>query len=273
MEVSTKEIQQKLLEMFKEINEICLENKIEYILMCGSTLGAFRHKGFIPWDDDLDISMTRANALKLCEIINNKYKEKYFYQTVFNDEGYNILFDKIRLNNTACIEKNGEYHTYHQGLFIDIFVLDNAPVDPKKQKKQLAQFKLYDAILRNDSHANMIKHFGLKIYMALFNRKKIIAKLYKKITQYNSTETGLLNAYCDLGNRRQNIFSYDYFFPAKEIEFEGMTTYVANHVTEYLTTLYGDYMKLPPESDRVGTHGVIVDLHKNYTEYVKNEQR
>ena len=131
MSIDIKHLQRVLLGMAKDLDKFCRENNIEYYLIGGSAIGAIRHKGFIPWDDDFDIAMTHDNYMRFIELAPQKLNlEKYVVQV--GDKDWALLFTKIKLKETVCkeVEDNGPSQNDCQGIYIDIFPLDNVSDNP-----------------------------------------------------------------------------------------------------------------------------------------------
>lgn len=122
--IDLRELQLLQLEIAKELKRICDENDIDYFMIGGTLLGAVRHKGFIPWDDDMDFGMTVENYNKFIEIAPHKLDERFFLQTEDSDQNYHNIFAKIRMNNTHMIEKVTDKQIIHNGIFIDVFPYD-----------------------------------------------------------------------------------------------------------------------------------------------------
>lgn len=164
------------LEALTVIDQICRKHAIKYTLIGGSLLGAIRHNGFIPWDDDVDIAMLRDDLEKFKLICKTELPSKYFYQDMNTDPEYLYLFDKIRINNTLFKESYLAECSINHGVFIDIFPVDNVSDKKSEDKKQFNSFIL----LR---HIFMAKYLSVK---ARKGKKKIIAGLIKYLIPNNT---------------------------------------------------------------------------------------
>src|SRR5699024_7471673 len=120
-----KEVQKDQLDILIEFDRICKKNNIKYQLFAGTLLGAIRHKGFIPWDDDIDVCMLREDYEKFLNICNKDMKNEYFLQTYNSDTNYIMQFAKLRKNNTIFLERVTANCDIHHGVYIDIFPLDD----------------------------------------------------------------------------------------------------------------------------------------------------
>lgn len=268
-EYSIRELQLKTLECLKEVKRICEKNQIPYFLSWGSALGAVRHQGFIPWDDDIDICMMYADYLRFLEACKMDLDTKrFFLQTPDTDYHTLLPYAKLRMNHTTSMDAQYSHVKMHWGVCIDIFPLRNAPDSPKKRKQLLFYSKLYRLVLRR-SVISGTKRMVLKILCLLFTEKGLRKKLQKRIDSLcPTTETGTIFD-------TEGISAGKVFYPSKLVEgiamlpFEGIQFSCPEHADEYLTYMYGDYMTPPPESNRTGHTGIIVDLEKDYSEYQK----
>ena len=250
-----RQVQLTELEILKKIDSVCKKNKIKYFLIGGTLLGAVRHDGFIPWDDDIDIGMLREDYDKFIRVCNEGSLGKdYFMQCFDTDPNYYLAFGKVRKNNTSFCEKSLENYNTHKGIFVDIFPYDYVPTSKSfKQKLQAFIFKnISDAIL-----------FKKRIYKLSFFRKKMVVailsivptKLLIKIQDmvariYNNKNCDYIVCLPDTWGCEKTTFHKSMFFPLKKIKFEDENFSCLKEVEEYLTKSYGDYMKLPKEEDR-----------------------
>ena len=250
------------LEMLLEVDRICRKHNIEYFLYAGTLLGAVRHDGFIPWDDDLDIHMDRREFDKFCEICKTELDtERFFLQTYKTDSEYRWGYAKIRRNGTEYLRLGQEAIKCHSGVSIDIFIFDNVP------DSQLGRFlyhyirraciKTLYSVIGATQDTNPLKRF---LYRGLRHvNKKIplgIMERLAKISARKETEY----VYCMSFYRQDGFINKeDYLHRAVkrewmrekiEINFEGFPFYAYKEYDKYLSFLYKNYWEYPPESQR-----------------------
>lgn len=265
-----RRVQLAQLSIAKEIKRICNDNGIEYFLDSGTLLGAVRHKGFIPWDDDMDIGMTRENYDKFIEAAKSGLKEEYFLQTWETDKNYPMPFAKIRLNGTKYVENVFEKAQMHQGIYVDVFPYDIWP-DKKGRQKKLWRKRLYlQSMIMMKCHYLKFKSdkawkyflkavmFTFIRFLSLFHSKRSLIKRYEKEARKFSALGGE-SVYEQTVN-----FKFGYWVvPSECIEnsiellFEDETFKCPQEYDKYLTEVYGDYMTLPPEEKRAVGHNII----------------
>lgn len=257
-------LQSVILSITKDIEELCKSNSIEYYLSGGSCIGAIRHKGFIPWDDDLDIMMTRENYVKFLKVCREQLdRSKYYVQEGKKD--WPLDFSKIRLKGTYLHEPEDEYATKEMhGIYVDVFALDNVPDSNLLARIQyfLAKYYLcYQLGQRHYKNASLKK----KLMIMLSAPMKIGALrkwVVNFIESFNQKETKRLALFC--ANTRFNtaIASRDIYGKPQYVEFEDTQLPIPENYHEYLTQAYGDYMQLPPIEDRQGPHLISIDFGK-----------
>ena len=137
----TKRVWAREIELYFEFDRVCKKHNLTYYIAYGSLLGAVRHGGFIPWDDDLDVLMMREDYDALCKIAPEEFKEPFFFQNEHTDKGCRLAFTKLRNSNTCGMTPFEKLHDfrYNQGMFFDIFPLDNVSNDPEEQKAMIAE--------------------------------------------------------------------------------------------------------------------------------------
>lgn len=239
-----KPLHDAILEILMYVHELCNKNDISYCLAYGSVLGAIRHKGFIPWDDDADIYMTLNEYEKFRESLQNEQNKKYYLQELRSIDGM-ITIAKLRLNGTTFIEELYRDYDMHQGIYIDIFILFNAP--KSNIQKKFMNFANQYMIIKELSNRNYIRRKAFIPILTLlrflpknFLRKRALKELYK----YRNQESAI---YYDIDMRKysKSFWNKNDIFPAKSVNFEGTTLLIPQNYDLYLSRLYGDYMKLP----------------------------
>lgn len=253
-ESEKQKLQQLILSIAKEIARICDKYGIDYYLDGGSQLGAVRHKGFIPWDDDLDIAMKRndfEHFLQICE--KELDKSKYFLQTEWTEKNYCFAFAKIQLTGTHIIEDFSKDVDIQHGIFADIFPYDNLPDESRKQR----WFLLKNNILKNmlwvkcgygtSKHKKSLRYRIFQIMGLPFSIESLKKKRYALITRNNERETTM----CFTSDYPKTKLQNDWFEKSVYYEFESEKFKGFEKYDDLLTTMYGDYMKLPDEKDRV----------------------
>lgn len=259
-----KKLQMTELEILKDFDKLCEKYGLEYFLEGGTLLGAVRHGGFIPWDDDIDVLMPRADYEKLLALYQKNCLEGYYFQCIETDKNYWNFFGKIRKEGTLFVTKEEKDIQTHQGVFIDIF-----PIDPVKKKSfRLILADYFQPFIRSVLSRRegmeirsskkrtelmwtmfqfLLKPFSNKVLQKIGNM--LVKKEIKGICRYYyrspiSRPDKQMNRYWPM----------DKVYPAKKLNFEGYEFPVFSDYRWYLEQLYGKtYMQLPPEKDRI-TH-------------------
>ncbi len=249
-------LQRVEFEMLIEVDRICKKHGIKYSLDGGTLLGAVRHKGFIPWDDDIDLIMLREEYVKFkvaCE--KELDTERFFLQDYQTDPNYRWGYEKIRRNNTRFIRVGQEHLKQHPGVFIDIFVADNVP--DGFLAKRIHHFLCF--LIRKALYSEVGKQSDVNVLL------KTIYKLLNKIPR--DTIFGFRNWLAEVSNKKRTelISHYTLQYPKSckyglprlcfddfiEMEFEGRKFPGFKNYDVYLSRHYGDYMKLPPAEEQV----------------------
>ena len=260
-----------MLEIAKEYRRVCEHLGLQYFLDSGTLLGAVRHKGFIPWDDDLDVGMMRREYDVFIEKAPEILDSNFFLQTWFSDGGYGFAFAKLRMKNTVYREKVSENANICEGLFIDIFPYDTFPLSCIDRFVQGAQYYcLKRSILIKSGYTpwkstkNNLKQFlkrvgyvPLMAYSGMHSKKELISKYTGMCTRFNGRETGLLYEQAGAANYGKWVIPADCFKSYLKLEFEGELFFVPGNYDKYLKTVYGDYMVLPPEHERHDRHQIV----------------
>lgn len=262
-EYGVLELQNVILNIMQYIDNLCEENNIQYYIIGGTALGAVRHGGFIPWDDDLDIAMTRDNYNRFIALCNSdKFDNEHFYfQEGVKD--WTSYFSKVRLLNTFFEEGYEDgIDPKKRGIFVDIFPLDNVPQNFIKKIWWFFCGKLlvaYETMTHNYSTSSFIKIIAMKCAKILKN--KSIRKYFEnQVEKYNGNETGLIGAHSIVSRFNNTFTSSKMWGHPKRIPFETISLLSPEDIVGFLTFYFGDYMKLPPMESRKGHHAVHVDF-------------
>lgn len=271
---SVRSVQEKILETMKFIDKLCRENGIVYFIMGGTALGAVRHGGFIPWDDDLDIFMTPGQYQKFKTVFENTKNEQFVLQEWRTDSKY-LEYAKVRMNKTTFIEESfKERKDMHHGIYVDIMILHKVPENEFIQKIVYYESKfvtLYGLSQRNwkpKSKSQKIVLNSLK-----FMPCKIMARIaYSHIYRYDDRKDNYKYCYWITPAKfRNGLFDKTFFEKTIDVRFEDTELLGSEKIKEYLEYRYGDYMKLPSEEQRKSAvHAYVFDTEKNYTEYLEN---
>ena len=253
------------LEIAKEIKRVCDENGIRYFLDSGTLLGAVRHKGFIPWDDDFDIGMMREEYDRFCQIAPLKLDSKYYLQTWENDANYAIPFAKVRKKNTIYLE-NKASATLQNGFYVDVFPYDNAPDSPGEKKQLMKKLANIERIILMKCHYqpwnegmtfNVKKRLGYIPYQLMgyaFTKKKLIDKYMGLVKSVKSNGD---EVYLQYGGTKGFYQKKCFFGDGVNMPFEDTVFRCPDDSDGYLKMQYGDYMKLPPVNQRENRHQII----------------
>ena len=255
-EYSIEQVHDKLLILLSEFDRICRKNKIRYILDSGTLIGAVRHNGFIPWDDDADVAMLRKDYKKFIKACKRDLNHDLFtLDTIHTSKNSILNFGKLKLNNTIWVERGNENINIHQGVYIDIFPLDNA-----FNWTWYLQFKF----------ANFWKEVRWVKMGRSCEYHRIAHKIFGKILPLK-----LINFNAELTMRMFNIFpskktskisspkrgrpphSKKFYTDIIEHPFRNKLFFIPKDYDEMLTILYGDWRKLPPKEEQKPEHNII----------------
>ena len=242
--INDKEIRNIQLNILKEIVNFCIENNLKYFLAYGSALGAVRHNGYIPWDDDLDIVMLRDDYnefLKKWNNKNNKYKVLEFslnnsiypFTKVVDDSTYTVLSDSNE----------------HYGIWVDIFPLDKCPSQKIQNKGIRLRQLILGKLVKKNNH-NKIKYLIKRIIKFLFffiPTKFLVKKILKLSQKFSNCETDYV-ANIVWASNGEKIINKNCIFNGEilKCKFENLELNIPSKYDEYLTSIYGDYMTPPP---------------------------
>ena len=271
VDTKVKQIREVEIEILDYVVEICEKNNIEYYLDFGTLLGAIRHEGFIPWDDDIDIAMPRKDYEKFLEICQNIKSPTFFLQTCRTDKEYYQNFAKMRNSDTTFIENNMKHLNFNHGIYIDIFPIDSFP-----EKSLLQYLKLAVAVSINKMCTLTKNPYAFMPYRIA----KIIQLLFKpiKVTAYN----GIIDKILRNNKQSKYLYSLENGFDFNKIiqtallkektmhKFEMKEYKIPKNFDDYLKILYGDYMQFPPANERVSPHlAIAVETQVGYKEFIQ----
>lgn len=261
-----RKVQLTQLEITKEIRRVCEENDIAYFLSDGTFLGAVRHQGFIPWDDDMDVGMLRADYEKFCRIAPEKLGKNFVFQNWYTDPNYGLPFGKVLKRGTLYVENKKTKRLKENGFYVDIFPFDYAPEEETARRKLALRLrKLYRIQLMKcgyqpwmeDGRILWKKRLGYLCYqiLALGKSQKQLAEEYDALAA-QCPKSGVV---CEqIADIRSNFFYPAHIFEEfGEYVFEGETFRGVKDFHGYLRNTYGDYMRLPPEDQRENRHQII----------------
>jgi lipopolysaccharide cholinephosphotransferase len=250
-ETDLRRAQLVMLRILRVVDDICCKNDIKYWLDGGTVLGAIRHKGFIPWDDDLDVCMLRGDYRRFIALAPKALPGDLFLQVCLKDLDYYLHWAKIRDKCSAMEEKAYRRARFHKGIGIDIIPCDFFPrANPLTWlEKFLAKaFRYRSKNLHEDMSADERVNFIASKFISLLIPIKVeqrVFTVFKAMFKQSRQRVGY-----GIGTPFSGSFHYDTIFPLSEAEFEGCLFPVPKDPDRYLATLYGDYWELPPPDSR-----------------------
>jgi len=238
-------LQLKMIEILKVVTDIADENNITYWLSGGTLLGAVRHGGFIPWDDDIDIELMYPDYLELLKKLKENLPSDLYLQTP-NEKGYRLLFSKVRDKYSSVLEEDDSENKYSEkGIFIDIFPEERS----YRWLKNIVDFfygRSYRRLKRGQPFKNIQYFIEYSLSLPLYPiglSLKYFARTLCRITKPDN----ILHSY-GIGNSTNHNISY--ILPVRKIVFEGKEFSAPNNPNQYLKKQYGDYMVIPKKENR-----------------------
>lgn len=266
-----RELQLYRLGILEDITSICEKHNIKYVLHYGTLLGAIRHNGYIPWDDDIDIAVPWNDYKRLISVLKEEFSEKYFAQNIWTERKFPLIWTQVRVNGTTNMPAAYYDFDIHWGMCIDIFPLIFADPDENKRKKNENRISFAESLLSKEFDS-MINSKTCSKKQRLINiipcriRRMMVKKILKKYVE-DPAENGLV---CPLQEIKK-IYKYSDILVTEKHVFEGKMFCIPSGYDNVLTTEYGDYMIPPPEEERYGHEhslgSIINDIHKDYREY------
>lgn len=267
--LNLKEVQELEFQILLEIKKVCEIYDINYSLYCGTLLGAIRHKDFIPWDDDIDISMLKEDYDKFQQVVKENAPFPDYIDVQFpGDENYQYPY--IKVVDTRTVVKDEFEDNFESGVWVDVFpmdyVLDDAVENEKIIKKSYKYQRWIFRMTMHKDHFNGLQKYlviGLRKILKIFNidYKKYVRNLLKYRDLPKSNTVGLIVWV----NGDKEIGPIEWFSEFVECEFRGVKFPIIKYYDEFLKKVYGDYMQLPPENERV-SHCVKAYYKDGYDE-------
>ena len=259
-----KQIQDLEIGAMCELDRICRKYNLKYTLAGGTLLGALRHDGFIPWDDDMDVNMLRSDFLKLREIAPKELRQRYFYQSSQTDPEYLYFFDKIRINDTTFKEAVLADKKIHHGVYIDIFPVDDIlDANSQQAQDQLKEFKHWRSGLmgkyldiKNRPVSVQLKQALLKLLYLPYSTKELLARAEKTIQKYNNRQLTTVRCFCGTDVDKEVLLKSNYE-NIVEHDFAGHKFFIPQNADALLRQKYGDYLKLPPKDQQKTQHDLV----------------
>lgn len=266
------------LDLLAKLLDVCKNNGIKVFAFAGTLLGAVRHHGFIPWDDDIDVCMLQEDFIKLERIAKDEFESPYFLQTARTDPRYFFGYARLRNSDTTGIINWNASLDYNNGIYVDIFVLNGIPEDDKRLIKLLNKRDFIHKLL--NTYYKSYRKKGIKKI-----GQSIISSLLQKVIDYDSLIDIYRNTLSTYDNepKRYALLTHDWDFIHKywcptysfektvELPFECISIPAPLNYNEILINIYGDYMRYPPVDERGKWHQnmVVYDPDVSYIEYMK----
>lgn len=261
--------------MLKAFVGACKKLNLRYYLLGGTLLGAVRHKGFIPWDDDIDVGMPREDYERFIKEGHTVLPTHLFIQDVSTDPEWCFNFVKIRNSNTTFVECSTKNMYINHGVFLDVFPLDYYPMGKMKErlfnfKKDLMWCRICDRLYLPDSKTASVKMLIFLSKIVYPSLKRTVRKRDRLLCSVKSSDK-LANFSGAWG--KKEVVPKEWYGDGVMLEFEGVSVRAPLEYGKWLTRVYGDYMTLPPEDKRCGHHYTEkVDFEKTYKEYLKEKR-
>jgi len=268
-----------MLDLLIELKRICEKNNIDYFLIGGTLLGAVRHNGFIPWDDDIDVGMLRKEYDRFIVACKNDLNPMYSLEN-YKEDCYNPnVYYKLKIKGTRYVEESTQKNKSNKEVFIDIFPFDNAIKNEKINKgidrkirtlRKLIAIKCKIGYSPKQFYKKMIYCFT-KLVCIFFSKKRMIKKLIEIETQFNNEETEYAVNCNGAYTYETELFEKSVLNKTVYHKFEGIDFKIPQNYDYVLTQMYNDYMQLPPDNKRSGKHQIIdfnLDIFKTKSKII-----
>lgn len=269
VQYDVRALQLRILDILIAVDKVCKEHNLRYYIMAGTLLGAVRHGGFIPWDDDLDIGMPRADYDLLMKNAFQWLPEIYEAVCAENDSSYPLPFAKIQDAQSTLIERS--HLRYLGGVYIDVFPLDGVPMQKWCQWLHFSRYEFYKRVLyllcRDPyKHGKGIRSWIPLLCRKIFTIDGVQNAIRSILTKYDFDQS---NYVCDYDDGMKGIMTKDILGISKEVLFEGKKVSTLEKDSVYLSRKYGNYMEIPPHGRQRQHSFHYLDLNIPYREYVE----
>ena len=267
------DVQKCILDIFKEVAGICKRNEIPYYAIGGTCIGAARHNGFIPWDDDLDIAVPIEDFKRLREALTEELPNYYNVHDSYNKKQYHYVFMKVQDDRTTFIQDSmKDFADGYMGVFVDIMPLAGVPSEKNARSKYIKKLTFYQML-------NVARRFPSSSLSSIKGR--VASRMFKSLTKYNYFSNKYLRCLEKHPVNKTEFVGYvwsppdierwtfpkEWFEKTKELPFEDTVMSCPWKYQEYLTQQFGDYMTPPPKDEQVSPHEGYLDLKHSYKEY------
>lgn len=266
-----KDLQNVILNIASYVHDFCESHNIQYCLMGGSALGAKRHGGFIPWDDDLDIFMTPDNYEKFRDCFNKEGDKDMFYLQELGAANGRVITAKVRLNNSYYEEDILKGWNIHHGVYIDIFILHTCPNNMLKRRWQYcwAKYLIVKGLANKEYKRRGGVVYAMMKLMSLLPKRFLLSYGLKQVYRFRNEKSDFYCNYLGKALFKNGTYLREDFEKVKKLPFETIELYVAAGLEHFLTNRFGDYMKVPsPERIKYEQHASTWNLDKReYTDF------
>ena len=266
------------LDLLNEFQRVCKKHDIKYTAFGGTLLGAVRHQGFIPWDDDLDVALTRHEFDKLCSVAEKEFENPYYFQTAISDRRFFLPFARLRNSKTTAIINGQSDRNYNNGIYIDIYVLEGYADSKVRWMCQNVLLKLLVKSLtlyyQDTKRNNSIKEIALRVlrpFVRLFAYETLYSA-YKKVLGMYTAKSKRIGLRDEMSEQAKRYWLYkDEMDEMDEMPFEFLKVPNPRRYDAILSRIYGDYMMFPAVAVRGTWHNGQINFDPDlpYTDYLK----
>ena len=265
-------VHQRILQILLAVDNTCRQHQLRYYIWAGTMIGAVRHKGFIPWDDDLDIAMPRPDYDRLIRHAKEWLPQQFELVSAETDAVYPLPFAKIQDSNTTLIERM--HLRYRGGIYIDVFPIDGAPANKIIQKLHFARYEYYKRVLYLMVRDPYKHGHGPDSWVPLLCRKLytlagVQGKISRLLHKYDYDKASLVADYDDGSH---GVMPKEVLGTPTPYEFEGEQVMGVEQYDHYLSQKYGDYMTIPPHQQQRQHNFHYLNLDLPYREYKSTQE-